>query len=420
MDSQQPMPLKAQRRSCFEGLRVCVVSPFLPRPGGVSVQAELLCQFLEEEGAGVRRVDTNVQVIRRLPVIGRILLPFVQVPAVALRLLVNVPRSDLIHVQAASFWAFFLPVGLAWLAGRLFGRPVVVSFFGGKASFFLARWHRWVVPLFQRVDGYTVSSQFLQRVFRRYGLNPQVIPSVIDLERYPFRPRAEWPPLILWMRGLLPNANPGMALRAFALVREEIPDARLLMVGQGPLAGMIRGLARELGVAQAVSYKPWLPEARLREVLQTASVLWNTTSYDNFPLSLLEAAASGAVVVSTDVGGISELLENGVDGLLVAPDDHEALAAATIQVLRRPALADSLARNAREAALRFSWPGIRAAVAALYGVEAGPSPQPGLDEGEEEESPIVLPGGMVARTEYLLSEQMSEAEAEETAAEIAE
>ena len=52
----------------FHGLRVCVIGPFLPRPGGVSVQSELLCRFLEQEGAVVRRVSTDVRSVRRLPI----------------------------------------------------------------------------------------------------------------------------------------------------------------------------------------------------------------------------------------------------------------------------------------------------------------------------------------------------------------
>lgn len=398
--------MNSQQAPSFQNLRVCVVSPFLPRPGGVSVQAELLCRFLEREGAVVHRVNTDVPLVRGLPLIGRWLLPLAQVIAVFLRLLAAAPRSDIIHVQAASYWAFFLPVTLAQLVAWIFRRPLVMSYFGGKASLFMARWQRWTLPMFRRMQGFTVPSHFLQEVFRHYGLNPAVIPSVIDMERWPFQAHRQWPPLIMWMRSLSANANPAMALRAFALVRETVPEARLLMIGRGPLAGLLRELAQELNVAQAVSHTSWLPAHRLRRAMQTASVFWNTTSYDNFPLSLIEAAASGTVIVSTDVGGISELLENGVDGLLVQPDDHETMAAATIQVLRRPVLASGLADNAREVAERYTWSGIRGDIAALYGRAPQAIEEPAPDDTTVVEAANAgwAPGGMVARTEYLLSE----------------
>lgn len=358
----------SERPIKFDNLRVCVVGPFLPRPGGVSVQTELLCRFLQKERAVVHRVDTNVENIRQLPLIGHWLLPFAQVLAVLWRLARAVPRSDVIHVQAASYWAFYLPVTLSLLMGRLLRRRVVVSFFGGMAAQFMERHQRWAWPMLRRLDGFAVSSHFLQEVFQRYGIEALIIPSVIEIERFPFRARDEWPPLVLWMRSLMPHANPAMALRALAVLRESVPDARLMMIGRGPLAKEVAALARELGVADAIAYRPWLPFAQLRQAMQTASVLWNTNSYDNFPLSVLEAAASGAVIISTAVGGVPELLTDGVDGLLVEPDDHAALAAATAQVLRRPLLAEGLARNARLAVERYSWAGIREDVAALYGL----------------------------------------------------
>lgn len=356
----------SQRPIRFDRLRVCVVGPFLPRPGGVSVQGELLCRFLQAEGAQVRRVDTNVEAVRRLPWVGRWLLPWAQATLVTLRLLRAAPRSDVFHVQAASYWGFYLPAATTLAVARLYRRPVVMSFFGGGAAEFMARHSRWALPLLRRLDGFAVSSRFLQEVFQRYGVDAAIIPSVIEIERFPFRERAEWPPLVLWVRGLLPHANPLMAVRGLAKLRELVPEARLMMVGRGPLAPQVQALAKELGVADAIAYRPWLSFHQLRQAMQTASVMWNTNTYDNFPLSLLEAAASGAVIVSTAVGGVPELLTDGVDGLLVPPDDHEALAAATAQVLRRPLLAEGLARNARLAVERYSWPGIREDVAALY------------------------------------------------------
>lgn len=393
----------------FREARVGIVGPFLPRSGGVSVQTEMLCRFLEREGVRVHRINTDVPSIRALPVVGRWLLPFAQVIKVAIGLLLAAPRSDILHAQAASGWGFTLPVGLSLLFGRLFRRRVVASYFGGNAAKFLERRHRWVLPVLHRLDGLAVSSRFLKEVFERYGLAPALVPSVIEIERFPFCPRQEWPPLILWVRSLHAHANPTMALRAFALVRETLPEARLMMIGHGPLAHEVAAVAKELNLAEAVAYRPWLPFHRLREVLQSASVRWNTNTIDNFPLGLLEAAASGTVIVSTDVGGIGEMLHDGVDALLVAPDDHAAMAAATVQVLRRPVLANGLARNARLAVERYTWVAIRSDVAKLYGLtaqsrgeaeEALEPPPPGVGSIELE----VM--GLRGRAEFLKSDPL--------------
>ena len=257
----------------------------------MSVQTEMLCRFLEKERAVVRRVDTNVEAIRRFSRSGigccpvRRCWPCCGASCVP-------PRSDVIHVQAASYWAFYLPVTLSLVFGRLCG---VGSWCRSSAAWQPSSW-RAISAGPGRCCAASMALPSPRSSCRRYfsatGFEALVIPSVIEIERFPFRPRAtSGPPLVLWLRSLMAHANPAMALRAFALLRQSLPDARLMMIGRGPLAKEVGALARELGVADAIAYRPWLPFAQLRQAMQTASVLWNTNTFDNFPLSVLEAAA---------------------------------------------------------------------------------------------------------------------------------
>ena len=140
------------------------------------------------------------------------------------------------------------------------------------------------------------------------------------------------------------------------------------MVGQGSLAQVTARAAADLDVAGAVAYRAELSSWRREELLREASILWFTAREDNLPQQLLEAAASGTVIVSTDVGGIPELLHDGVDGLLVRPDDAARMAEATMRVLKRPFLAESLANNARLSVERYTWSKHRRNVARLYGL----------------------------------------------------
>ena len=96
---------------------------------------------------------------------------------------------------------------------------------------------------------------------------------------------------------------------------------------------------------------------------------WHTASLDNLTQRVIEAAASGTVVVGTDVGAMPELLHDGVDALLVQPEDAAALAEATLRVLGRPYLAESLANNARLSAERYTWTEVRSSLARLYGIQ---------------------------------------------------
>lgn len=354
--------------SPFHGLRIAVVGPFPPRPGELSEQTELLCRLLHAEGAWVQRVNTDVPSVRRLPRVGIHLLPIAQVLTLGWRLLVALPRSDVLHVQAASYWGFYLPVVMALLFGKLGRRRVVISYSGGMARSFVTRSWRFLLPLLRRADGLAATSAFGQEILQRYGLRASIMPNLLALEAYPLLARTSWPPLLLWPDELELRANPQMALQAFALLRQSMPEARLLLAGSGSLAEEIAALARTLGVAAAVAYRPDLTRRQRQDAIREASVVWRTASEDSLPQVLLEAAASGTAIVATAVGGVPELLDDGVDGLLVLPEDATALAQATARVLSRPFLAESLTTNARLAVERFTWRRQRANLVKLYGL----------------------------------------------------
>lgn len=386
----------------FRQARIAVVGPFPPRAGELSGQTELLYRLLHEEGAWVQRVNTDVPSVRRLPGIGIHLLPLAQALMLVWRLLAVLPRSDVLHVHAASYWGFFLPVTLTWLLGRLGRRRVVVTYSGGMARSFVRSSWRGVVWLLGRMDGLATTSAYAQELLQRFGLRAAVAPNLLALEEHPLLARTQWPPLLLWLDELEPRANPQMALHALALLRQSVPEARLLLVGNGSLAGQVHALARTLGVAEAVAYRPALTDRQRQDAIREASIVWRTASEDSLPQVLLEAAVSGAVIVATDVGGIPELLDDGVDGMLTPEGDAAALAAATERVLSRPFLAESLAANARISAERFAWRRHRASYARLYGLAAA-SPDSAAEHPDDYEEGDAH-DDVLGQTEFLWSE----------------
>jgi phenylacetate-CoA ligase len=392
----------ADQLSPFHGLRIAVVGPFPPRSGELSEQTELLCRLLHAEGAWVQPVNTDVPSVRRWPRVGIHLLPIAQVLALGWRLLVALPRSDVLHVQAASYWGFYLPALMALLFGKLGRRRVVISYSGGMARLFVPRSWRLLLPLLRRADGLATTSAFGQEILQRYGLRASVVPNLLALEEHPLLARTSWPPLILWLDELEPRANPQMALQAFALLRQSAPEARLLLAGSGSLAEEIAALARTLGVAAAIAYRPELTRRQRQDAIREASVVWRTASEDSLPQVLLEAAASGTVIVATAVGGVAELLDDGVDGLLVLPEDATALAQATTRVLSRPFLAESLATNARIAVERFTWRRHRATLARLYGLT--PTATSPASDDPDDEAAGEAHDDVLGRTEFLWSD----------------
>jgi glycosyltransferase involved in cell wall biosynthesis len=123
-------------------------------------------------------------------------------------------------------------------------------------------------------------------------------------------------------------------LRAFAIVAGQKPDVDLLLVGDGPLGGDLENLAQELGIQDRVQFLGWRPD--VPGILRAAQVFVLTSLSEAAPLTVLEAMAAGLPVVVTDVGGIPEMVRNGVDGYLVPRGDPPAIASAILRLLEHP------------------------------------------------------------------------------------
>ena len=160
-------------------------------------------------------------------------------------------------------------------------------------------------------------------------------------------------------------------VRAVALIREEVPSiAALLVGGPAPPEGdeeerRLRALAAELGVAEQVRFLGDRPD--VADLLGALDVAVLSSNYEGTPLSVMEYMAAGKPVVATRVGGVPELVEDGVTGLLVDPQDPEGLAAAIAVLLRDPGRAARMGEAARGLQRRsFSIEGAARKVEALY------------------------------------------------------
>ena len=132
------------------------------------------------------------------------------------------------------------------------------------------------------------------------------------------------------------------------------PDLRLECAGSGD-ARAIERRAAQLGIADRVTLREWIDPAQRDELLARASVFVLPSHAEGLPVSLLEAMAAGCPVIASAVGGVPDLVVDGVNGLLVPPGNAEALALAIHRVLRDPALAAQLSRCGRETvALRYA------------------------------------------------------------------
>ena len=350
----------------FAAMRIALVGPLPPPAGGMAYQTLQLCELLRAGGATVELVQVN-------PPVPAAVLPYRGVRALfrlvpyLFRLWRAGARVDIFHIMANSGWSWHLYAAPAIWIGRLRGVRVLVNYRGGEAESFLAANRRVVAFSLARADALVVPSAFLARVFGRCGLTPQVVPNIVNLARFtPLEHRPPRPPTLLVARNLEAIYDNTTALRAFALIRAASPGAILLVAGSGGEKRALEALVAELDLVESVHFTGPVDNLAMPELFRCADLVINPSLADNMPISILEALASGVPVVSTNVGGIPDLLEHGVTGLLVAPGDPPALAAAAMALLRDRRRAAAMRAAGLELAQAFAWPRVAPRLEAQY------------------------------------------------------
>ncbi len=175
----------------------------------------------------------------------------------------------------------------------------------------------------------------------------QVIPNGIDLSRFAAPPAnpAAGRRVIATIANLRPGKGHDVLLRAFAVVAAQFPDARLRLVGSGVLREPLERLAADLGLTASIDLLGHCEN--VQDVLSTSHVYAFPSWSEAFPNGLIEGMAAGLPTVTTATGGMVELVQHGHNGLLVPPGDVGALAAALLDLMRQPVLADRLGSAAR-------------------------------------------------------------------------
>jgi glycosyltransferase involved in cell wall biosynthesis len=352
-----------------EPLRVCIVGPLPPPSGGMANQTRQLAELLGNEGFRVAVVQTNagyrpswVRHLRGLRA-GFRLVPY------ALRLWSQLRDADLVHLMANSGWSWFYFAVPAAVIARLRAVPLIVNYRGGEAAPFLER-SAWAVrPIVRRAAALVVPSGFLQQVFDRFGMSATIVPNIVDLGRFRPTPARAAPGVHLVVtRNLEPIYDNATAIRALALIRQEVPEARLTIAGEGPLLASLKRLAAELGVDDVVVFCGRVANVEMPRLYASADVCLNPSLADNMPISLLESLASGVPVVSTNVGGVPYLVEHERTALLVEPGDPAAMAQAVLRLLRDAALNARLRTAGLEKVRGFDWASVRPNLLATYAV----------------------------------------------------
>jgi glycosyltransferase involved in cell wall biosynthesis len=210
-----------------------------------------------------------------------------------------------------------------------------------------------------------VPSGFLVEVFAKFAIQAEAIYNTIDLAKYRFHCHHPIRPVILANRNFEAHYNVACALKAFALIQKQVPQAHLIIAGDGSERRQLHRLANDLHLQNVEFVGAVTPEA-MAALYERADLYLNSSVVDNMPLSILEAFACGLTVVTTNAGGIPYMVKDGRNGCVVEGNDHEALARCAIGLLANPDQALRLSRQARADCQSYTWEAVGQKWLALY------------------------------------------------------
>lgn len=353
----------------FSG-RLGIVGPLPPPAGGMATQTRQLVELMRAEGLDVVLVQTNkpyrpriIENVRGVRALFR-LIPYLWD---VWKLLGSV---DVVHLMANSGWSWQLfSAPTVWM-GCLRKTPVVVNYRGGEAqSYFTDSFSR-VKPTLAKASLIVVPSDYLKKVFTDFGLETQVVPNIVNLERFkPSETRSIDSSRIFHLiitRNLEPIYGIETAIKAIGLARGKIPEIQLRIAGSGPQQAELESEVAALGLQEHVHFVGRLDADQIVDFYQSADAMLNPTTVDNMPNSVLEALASGVPVITTDVGGIPYIVQHEETALMVPVGDAQLMSEEIIRLYSSRDLSQKLVVNGLDAVKPYAWLEVRQQWLAVY------------------------------------------------------
>ena len=205
----------------------------------------------------------------------------------------------------------------------------------------------------------TVSNEVKKALIEKYGVNPKrifVVHNGVDsslksiggkLERYK----------IIFVGRLIPHKHVDELLEAIRRVKKEIPDIKLVIIGDGPMKSRLISLAEEFGLKRNVFFKGTMKNYKdvLREI-KTSELLVLPSTREGFGLVLAEANLMERPVIAYDIGGVKDIVKDGYNGILIRPHDISLLAEKIIYLLKNREIALKMGSKGKEYILKkFTW-----------------------------------------------------------------
>jgi glycosyltransferase involved in cell wall biosynthesis len=265
-------------------------------------------------------------------------------------------KNSIILISTYSTSAFYF----AWLCSlqcRLFNVPYILSLHGGNLPHRIISSKRMARQLFANSNKNVAVSGYLKNCMDQHNWQCTTIPNPIQLNYYSFLLRMECRPKLLWVRSFHELYNPQLAIKILSHLKIKYPNATLTMVGpaKDDSFEICKQLAKDLNIENDVLFTGLLSKEQWIALSRDYDFFINTTNFDNQPVSVIEAMALGMIVISTNVGGLKYIIDNGTNGVLLSPNNATAFSNMIASLIENPTEQKRISKAARETAEEYDW-----------------------------------------------------------------
>ena len=325
-------------------LRVLMIGPSLESRGGMATVERQLVELLPENGVGVTFVPTydDGGKAKKLAIAARAYARFKK----------ELPSCDVVHVHMASRGSYERKRVFIRRAKKA-GRPVAIHLHGGEFGL----WYdeemsdakrEEVKRLFAVVDAVIVLSEEWRDWTAERGFRARravVMHNGVNVPPQACTPCSHQD--VLFLGRLDARKSPDVLLRASREALRANPSARLVFGGDGNV-GHYRNMAVELGIADRCEFLGWVTGKDKERLFSEAGAYCLPSKNEGMPMSVLEAMAHGIPTIATPVGGVPQVIEDGVDGFLIPVDDERRLSELLCRLLGDPELRRNVGSAGRE------------------------------------------------------------------------
>lgn len=284
-------------------------------------------------------------------------------------------RFDLIHCH------WIIPQGLVLALASLFVRvpPTLITCHGADAftldSPLLRRLKSWILSRFDAVS--VVSREIAEKLIATMWCDPSRspihIPMGVDLRRFSNKlAQCKTRPIILFVGRLATKKGVVNLIEAFADIRIRDRGVQLRIIGSGPLLNDLEALVADHGLRECITFMGPMSHERIAQEMRSATLfcapfmIAADGDREGTPTVLLEAAASGLPIITSDVGGCGDIVVTNESGWLLPPNDIKAITEAIQDAVDHPDRAQRFAEAGRKKAEQYSWPVIAERHASIF------------------------------------------------------